>query len=131
MFEMKEVYKLGVPHIDEQHSRLFELGEKAYNLLKDTYSIDKYDKIVAIIQELGEYTVTHFKDEEEYMQSINYKRLLSHKIEHDNFIKAVNELDLNKIDSDQDEYIMNILEFIAKWLSEHIIEKDILIAGSI
>jgi hemerythrin len=127
MFEMKENYKLGVPQIDAQHAKLFELGETAYILLKDKYSIDKYDKIVALIQELGEYTITHFRDEEEYMKSINYKRLLSHKVEHDDFISKVNSLDLNKIDHNQDEYIMEILNFVANWLVEHIIEKDLLI----
>lgn len=125
MFEMKKEYELGVPHIDEQHTKLFNLGEAAYKLLKDTYSIDKYDKIVALIEELGDYTVTHFKDEEEYMRSINYRKLFSHKIEHEEFIKVVNSLDLSKIDSNQDEYIMEVLNFIAKWLTEHILQKDL------
>ena len=37
MFEMKEEYKLGVPHIDEQHEKLFEIGERAYQLLIDKF----------------------------------------------------------------------------------------------
>ncbi|WP_139902200.1 bacteriohemerythrin [Clostridium thermarum] len=131
MFEMKEEYKLGLPHIDEQHARLFEIGEAAYQLLKDKYSIDKYDKIVALIHELSEYTVTHFKAEEEYMQSINYKRYLSHKVDHDDFINKVNSLDLDKIDQNQDEYIMEILNFIASWLVDHIIQKDLLITKTV
>lgn len=131
MFEMKEEYKLGVTHIDKQHARLLELGEDAYNLLKDKYCIDKYDKIVALIQELKEYTVIHFKAEEAYMKSINYRKLLSHKVDHDDFINKVNSIDLNKIDQNQDESIMEILNFIAKWLDEHIIEKDLLIVQNI
>ena len=127
MFEMKEEYKLGVQHIDEQHEKLFEIGERAYQLLKDTYSLDKYDKIIAILEELKEYTIIHFNDEEEYMESINYRRLFSQKIEHAGFIKKVNEVDLSKIDHDQDAYIMQILEFLAKWLVNHIIEQDLLI----
>lgn len=127
MFEMKEEYKLGVPNIDEQHTKLFELGEAAYKLLKDRYSIDKYDKIVAIIKELGTYTATHFKDEEDYMESIHYRKLFSQKVQHEEFIKAVAAVDLNKIDENQDEYIMEILNFIAKWLTEHIIKEDLLI----
>ncbi|MBU3144871.1 bacteriohemerythrin [Clostridium sp. CF012] len=127
MFEMKEEYKLGVALIDEQHTRLFELGENAYNLLKDSYIVDKYNKIIEVIQELSQYAATHFKDEEDYMESINYKRLFTQKIEHAEFIKKISELDLSKIDEDHDEAIMGILSFLAKWLSEHIIEKDLLI----
>jgi len=127
MFEMKDEYRLGIDHIDEQHEKLFEIGARAYMLLKDAYSIDKYDNIVAIIEELKAYTVIHFRDEEEYMESINYKRLFTQKIDHAEFVKKVSDVNLSHIDQNQDEYIMEILNFVAKWLTEHIIEKDLLI----
>ena len=127
MFEMKDEYRLGVAHIDEQHAKLFEIGERAYQLLKNEYSVDKYDNIVAILEELKAYTVIHFRDEEEYMESIKYRRLFSQKIDHADFIKKVNDVNLSNIDENQDEYIMGILNFLAKWLEEHIIEKDLLI----
>jgi hemerythrin len=127
MFEFKEEYKIGVHNIDIQHEKLFEIGERAYKLLTDTYSVDKYDRIVAIIQELKEYTIIHFQTEEAYMESIGYKRLFSQKMDHADFMKKVNEVDLSKIDHNQDGYIMGILDFVAKWLTEHIIEKDLLI----
>lgn len=129
VFEMKEEYKLGIPLIDEQHARLFEIGESAYQLLKDEFSEDKYDRIVAIINELKDYTVVHFADEEKYMESINYKRLFSQKFEHAEFIKKVNEVDFSKIDTNQEEYIMGILTFLSDWLVSHIIEKDLQIVG--
>ena len=44
-------------------------------------------------------------DEEEYMESINYKRIFTQKIDHANFIKKIYEMDLNKVDEDQDEAI--------------------------
>lgn len=127
MFEMKEEYKVGVPQIDSEHQKLFEIGEKAYQLLKDPYVIDKYDKIVEVIEELKEYTIYHFKHEEEYMESINYKRLFSQKIEHAEFVKKIEDVDLNQIDKDQDEGIMGILTFLNNWLIYHILEKDLLI----
>lgn len=128
MFEMKEEYKIGIKLIDDEHEKLFEIGERAYQLLRDTYSVDKYDNIAAIIQELRDYSEVHFKDEEAYMESINYKRLFTQKIDHAEFMKKVNDVDLSKIDKNQDESIMAILNFVAKWLVEHIVEKDILIA---
>lgn len=129
MFEMKEEYRLGVKLIDDEHTKLFEIGERAYQLLINQYATDKYDKIVEIIEELRGYTETHFRDEEEYMKSINYKGLFTQKIEHDAFIKRINEVEFNKIDENQDEYIMDILNFVAKWLTEHILQKDLLIVG--
>lgn len=124
MYEMKEEYKLGIEHIDEQHKKLFELADKAYMLLKDDLSIDKYDKIVQILSELKEYTIFHFKSEEEYMESINYKRIFTQKIEHENFIKTLEDVDYNSIDAKQDESLVKILNFLNDWLIEHILKTD-------
>ncbi|MBU3111189.1 bacteriohemerythrin [Clostridium lacusfryxellense] len=129
MFEMKEKYKTNNPKIDQEHEKLFEIGERAYQLLIDQYDLDKYDKIIGVIEELKEYTIYHFKAEEEYMVSINYKRLFTQKIDHAFFIEKLEEVNLNKIDENQDEAIMNILTFLNEWLVSHIIEKDLLIAA--
>ncbi len=129
MFEMKEKYKTGVPQIDAEHEKLFEIGERAYQLLKDQYYTDKFDKIVEVIGELREYTVYHFKNEEDYMESINYKRLFTQKMDHADFIKKIDEVNLSKVDENQDEAIMEILTFLNEWLINHIIEKDLLITA--
>jgi hemerythrin len=127
MYQMKEEYKIGVEQIDEQHKKLFELADKAYVLLKDEFAIDKYDKIVEIIQELKDYTVFHFKSEEEYMESINYKRMFTQKVEHDQFIKKLETIDLRNIDENQDESLVEMLNFLNNWLTEHILRNDKLI----
>lgn len=129
LFEMKEEFKLGVPEIDEQHAKLFEIGDRAYDLLTNSLSDDKYDRIMEILDELRDYTVVHFQDEERYMQEVGHRKLLSHKVEHDEFIKKVGDVDLKAVDQNQDEYIMEILNFLAKWLQEHILEKDMLIVS--
>lgn len=127
MFEMKEEYMTGVQKIDAEHKKLFEIGERAYQLLRNKYTNDKFDKIVAIIEELREYTIYHFAEEEAYMKSINYKRLFTQKMDHEYFIKKIDEVNLNKIDENQDEAIMGILTFLKNWLVSHILEKDSLI----
>lgn len=127
MYEMKEEYKTGIEAIDEQHKKLFDIADRAYMLLKDEYTVDKYDKIVTIIKELKDYTAYHFNFEEEYMESIGYKRMFTQKIEHAEFIKKLDEIDFDKIDKDQDKYILAILQYLNDWLVEHIYEKDKLI----
>ncbi|HEY5535507.1 MAG TPA: hemerythrin family protein [Ignavibacteria bacterium] len=129
MFEMKEKYKTFNLKIDTEHEKLFEIGERAYQLLINKYDMDKYDKIVEVIEELKEYTVYHFNAEEEYMKSINYKRLFTQKIDHAFFINKIDEVNLNKVDENQDEAIMGILTFLNEWLVNHILEKDLLITA--
>lgn len=124
MIKWKEDYIIGVDNIDEQHKKLFEIANKAYELLKNEFYIDKYDRIVAILGELKDYTVYHFKSEEEYMASIGYKKLLSHKVEHDEFIKKINNIDFKSIDHNQDKYLLETLEFVVNWISSHILGKD-------
>ncbi|WP_315079620.1 hemerythrin family protein [uncultured Clostridium sp.] len=127
MYEFKEEYKTGIDFIDEQHKVLFEIADKTYALLKNDLTIDKYDKVVNLIKELQDYTVFHFNAEEEYMKSINYKRMFTQKVEHDEFIKRIKDVDFSKIDEDQDEYIVSILQLLNDWLAGHIYSNDKLI----
>lgn len=127
MYEFKEEYKTGIDFIDEQHKVLFEIADKTYNLLKNEFVVDKYDKIILLIEELQNYTAFHFKAEEAYMESIGYKRMFTQKMEHEAFIKKINDVDFSKIDENQEEYIVSILQLLNDWLSGHIFENDKLI----
>lgn len=129
MLKWKEEYVIGVDQIDEQHEMLFKIAERAFTLLKSDMYVDKYDKIITIIEELKDYAVYHFRSEEEYMLSIGYRKFLSHKAEHDEFINKVTNTDLNKIDVDQNAYLLSVLEFVVNWTSEHILQRDKLITA--
>ncbi|NSB94395.1 hemerythrin [Clostridium saccharobutylicum] len=124
---MKDEFKTGIDFIDAQHKKLFDIADDAYNLLKNEFTIDKYDKVVQLINELKEYTAFHFKCEEEYMESINYKRMFTQKIEHDAFIKKLDDIDFKTIDENPDKYVFEMLEFLNNWLTGHILHNDKLI----
>ncbi|MEG0307723.1 MAG: hemerythrin family protein [Clostridium sp.] len=130
MIKWKDDYNIGISKIDEQHKKLFEITNIAYELLGNEFCIDKYDKIIQILEELKGYAIYHFKSEEEYMLSINYRKFLSQKVEHDEFIRKINDIDLNAIDENQDKYIMEILEFVISWISVHILSEDKQIASN-
>ncbi len=127
MIKWKEEYNIGIESIDNQHKKLFSIANEAYSLLRDEFCIDKYDKIVSILEELKDYTIYHFNSEEEYMTKIGYNKFFSQKIEHEYFISKFKEIDFNKIDVNQDKYILDILDFIIDWITNHIISKDKLI----
>lgn len=124
MIKWKDDFKIGIYEIDNQHRRLFEIAEDTYNLLKNEFILDKYDKIIELISELKDYAKYHFKSEEDYMEKIGYKRLLSHKVEHKDFIEKIDSIDVFKIDQNQEAYVMELLDFIVNWISNHILEKD-------
>lgn len=124
MISWREEFALGVPEIDEQHKKLFAIANRAYEVLKNQLLVDKYDQILAIFNELKDYTVYHFTFEEDYMKSIGYRRFLSHKVEHDDFIQRINETDLRKIDENQEQYLIDTLEFVVAWIEHHILGVD-------
>lgn len=124
MYEMKEEYYIGVEFIDQQHKKLFEIANRAFVLLKNEYIADKFDEIVEVITELKDYTAQHFHDEEEYMLSLGYKKLLSHKVEHDEFIEKINSIDFDNLDRNQTQSLIDILDFLNDWLVHHILERD-------
>ncbi|MBE6087922.1 MULTISPECIES: hemerythrin family protein [unclassified Clostridium] len=124
MVKWKADYEVGVKRIDEQHEKLFEIADRAYKLLTNDFILDKYDRITEILGELKEYTIFHFKSEEEYMLSVGYKKFLSHKVIHEDFIKSIDNIDLHEIDLNQDESVKKILEFVVDWIDKHILNED-------
>ncbi len=128
MYEMKPEYYTGIEFIDQEHAKLFDIANRAYELLVNDFIPDKYDYIVEVINELKDYTKYHFNHEEEYMISIGYKRLLSQKVSHEDFIEKLGEYRAEDIDENQKESLLELLDFLNTWLVEHIFKKDKLIA---
>lgn len=127
MYKMKLEYMTGIALIDEEHKKLFELADQLYEILNNEFIPDKYDYIVEVIDGLKEYAKKHFKDEEDYMVSINYKRLFSQKIEHQEFLGKMEGFDLEAIDEDQKQSCLELLNYVSDWLVNHILGSDILI----
>ena len=128
MYEMKDEYRTGIELIDEEHTHLFELVEEAYQLLKQEFVSDKYDQMTSILQELKDYTVKHFSDEEEYMEKIDYPALFIQRAQHKVFVKKLEEVNEMDLDENQDEVIEDLLSFLTDWLINHIMKMDKLIA---
>ena len=119
-YEFTKDYHTGIDFIDEEHAKLFEIANRAYDLLKNQFVTDKYDAIVAVLEELKEYTKYHFNHEEEYMKSINYPKRFSQLHQHTQFINKLNSYNLKEIDVNQQEGLLEILDFLAVWLQGHI-----------
>ena len=79
-----------------------------------------------ILQNLRDYTVKHFADEEAYMESIHYNKIFTQKIQHQEFVQKLDEFMEHHKDEveDQDKQIMDILEFLTEWLVNHILHVD-------
>ena len=119
-YEFTKDYHTGIDFIDEEHAKLFEIAHRAYDLLTNQFVTDKYDAIVAVLEELRDYTKYHFNHEEEYMKSINYPKRFSQLHQHTQFINKLESYNLKEIDVNQQEGLLEILDFLALWLQSHI-----------
>ena len=119
-YEFTKDYHTGIDFIDEEHAKLFEIANRAYDLLTNQFVTDKYDAIVAVLEELKDYTKYHFNHEEEYMKSINYPKRFSQLHQHTQFINKLESYNLKEIDVNQQEGLLEILDFLALWLQGHI-----------
>ena len=119
-YEFTDDYLTGIAAVDQQHAKLFDLTNECYELVMEDASEDKYDKIVAILDELAAYAGTHFASEEAYAERVGDPHRFSHRALHLRFMKKVGEIDLEKVDENQQEYLLGILDFLARWLYGHI-----------
>ena len=126
-FAFTEKYKTGIEMVDEQHRRLFEIIKETDDLIHEQFLYDKYDQIMHLLSQLREYTTSHFQDEEALMTRIGYPGLEAQKRAHSAFIEKLVEIDLSElddIDDNQQAYLLELIQFLLSWLSNHIIGAD-------
>lgn len=117
-------YHTGIEIVDQEHARLFEIINEADVLIKAELLHDKYDEIVHILEVLKDYTVTHFADEENYMEQIDYEGLEAQKVAHTAFVDMLNQVNLDNVDENQQEYLEELVSYLKNWLIVHILKVD-------
>ncbi len=122
--EFLDEYRTGIDFVDEEHKELFRITDKAYRMLHEDFSFDGYDEIMDVLTELKDYTVGHFKDEEDYMERIRYEGLAAQRRAHESFVQRIEDIDLDAVDGDPKVYLNSLIEFLLGWLINHILYTD-------
>lgn len=77
-------YIIGIKAIDNQHKKLFDLVNRLYDVEEGENS---KEELRTILYEFNDYMKVHFKDEEEYMASIDFPDLKNHRKIHQKLIE--------------------------------------------
>lgn len=119
----------GITQIDDEHRKLFELINRTMDLLHNDLLQDKYHQVREVFEELKQYADTHFANEEAYMAAINDPELAIQQKQHMAFREKIDTLDFSNIDEleHQHETLETLLEYLVRWLYQHILSSDILI----
>ena len=126
MFIFTEDCMIGVDEIDAEHKKLFELISNVDKALKGNENA--IENAVLLINELKQYAVNHFAHEETYMEKINDPELNRQKKEHAAFVEKITTYNFSDVTEESaKEIVLELLEYLSRWLMGHILGSDILI----
>lgn len=127
MYLFTEDCLIGVPEIDSEHERLFEIINEIQALLEEDIKSDQYDRICELLGHLKLYAKEHFQHEESYMERIHHPELELQRHQHSIFCDKINEADILLSGSDQTRFLEDLLKYLITWLYRHIIGCDLMI----
>ena len=120
LIEWTNDLSVNVKEIDLQHQKLVEMINDLHAAMRDRKTKDSLKKI---IDDLANYTASHFLTEEKYFDQFKYDKAFMHKKEHNDFVKKVMEF---KKGFDENRLLlsMDIMNFLKDWLTKHIKGSD-------
>lgn len=120
LFQWEDSYKIGIQEVDEQHKELVNILNALHNAIVNHRAKEASRRI---LDQLAEYTRTHFMLEESLMRVTHYPGFDIHKKQHEDLIKQVVELQ-EKLTSGKATITFELLHFLKGWLTQHINESD-------
>ena len=112
----KDEYCVGIDSIDQQHKKLVNLINHLQTAV-DYSTGEEFERDA--LDELVDYTKTHFSYEEGLMRDNDYPDFVAHKAQHEEMFKKVGEV-LAEYEQDQDTAMSNAVEYLKEWLINHI-----------
>ncbi len=113
-------YSVHYASIDDQHKRLVDLINQLHEAMTQGKGKQALSSILA---EMIDYSQTHFAYEEKLMLDIQYPNYHVQILAHAGFIEKVRELQ-NRYESGQQALSLDVMEFLKKWLTNHILDLD-------
>lgn len=109
----------GIPVIDRQHGRIVDYINRLYEA---QHTGESKHHISCIIDELVDYTLTHFAFEEAMLENIEFPSLRAHKETHEEFSRLVNNLRTRM--QRNEEAAAELSNLMVTWLFNHILNED-------
>ncbi len=120
LFQWSDDFCVGVEEIDQQHQVLVDMLNDMHEAIVCKRGSAEARKI---LDQLADYTKTHFALEEGLMRIMRYPGFDIHKQQHVDLLNQVTELQ-EKLDSGKAAISFELLHFLKIWLSQHINESD-------
>lgn len=119
LIQWDESIEIGLKKFDDHHKQLIDIINKLDDALQDS---NRHSTLGQILRELSDYTLFHFRAEEEFMRSIRYEGFAEHVRQHQNLIKELDQHIESFLAGRKIE--ISLLSFLTEWLKNHIQESD-------
>jgi hemerythrin-like metal-binding protein len=106
--------------LDSQHQHLIELLNQLYDAMR---SGQGSDVLGTTLEELVDYTKEHFRSEEALCERADYPDLEKHREQHRRLVAQVSDLQ-DKFQNGSILLSVEVLQFLQKWVTEHIVQSD-------
>ena len=120
LINWNETYSVKVKEIDVQHKKLVNIINELHDKMKEGKGKEVVEKLLA---ELLDYTVFHFSFEEKLLNTNNYPDHKTHAKLHADLMEQV-QVFRNKVKSGNSLLSLELMNFLKKWLVEHILDSD-------
>lgn len=119
--------RTGIEEIDRQHETLVEL----YNELDEALWKGRANRqMELILARLVKYTKTHFAIEEAVLEATGYPDLEQHQFEHHRLAERLRQY-VVRYKRSQERISAEMLDFVRKWITSHIMECDMSYVGHV
>ncbi len=120
LFEWSDMFSVNVKEMDEQHKKLIGI----LNFFHDEKLAKRDEKALGkVLDDLIDYTKTHFKREEELMEQYEYPEYTVQKSEHDSLVLKV-EVMQKRYYTGNTSIATDVAILLNDWLAEHIMIED-------
>ena len=120
LLSWRKDYEVGVPQIDSEHHRLFELVNEFHGVYLRG---DGGKEIPKVLNQLVAYAQIHFQHEEILMGENDYPHLDKQREQHNDLITSIFKIN-EEFASDPSRASAETLQFVKHWLVDHILQED-------
>ncbi len=112
----KDEYSVGIESFDREHKRLLNLinNLRAAVLCSTGEEFERHN-----LDELLDYTRTHFKREERLMEEHSFFDYEGHKAQHDQMIDFVQRF-VERYEEEGNRVLSEVADYLTQWLLQHI-----------
>ncbi|MBF0183414.1 MAG: bacteriohemerythrin [Magnetococcales bacterium] len=115
-----EQLNTGLRDIDSDHRKLMDMINQLHLAMKKGAS---KESVLEILKKLADYTVFHFKREEDYFERTSYPERTPHRAEHKKLVDLAVDF-IKRYDEGDFAIVIDLMAALKSWLVSHIMHSD-------